>query len=168
MKNILLILFCCIYPFFALHANAAEKIVRIDPKGITVLFAKAGKSQIKIKIKTHIIDIGSETDKRPEITRSNCTYTKFPCSVVNCIDIFVNGESIVTYDSIFTDIADLNTAKILIDKSKYFLILETGDISNGTIVKIEFNEFRVKGRIVESRRLRSRLEETKYYAITTR
>lgn len=118
----------------------------IASKGETVVVAKSAKFNAQVKIRTHEVQIGKPSEKRPDVIRSSCTYSRYPCSVVDGIDIFVNGEQIFVPRSVFCDLADLNTAEIKIGQKESILTLHGGDASESYFVKIEFDAQRVKCR----------------------
>ena len=95
---------------------------------------------------THEVQIGKPSDKRPDVIRSACTYSKYPCSIVDYIDVSVNGTPIIVPHSVFCDLTDLNTAEVRANKNISVLILTGGDASESYIVKIEFDKDRVKRR----------------------
>ncbi|MEW5950237.1 MAG: hypothetical protein AB1711_12630 [Thermodesulfobacteriota bacterium] len=122
----------------------------VASKGETVVVAKSAKFNVQVKIRTYEVQIGKPSDKRPDVIRSSCTYSKYPCSIVDYIDIIVNDKAILVPRSVFCDLADLNTAEVKIEQKKAILTLTGGDASESYIVKIEFDKERVKRRVTSS------------------
>lgn len=146
------------------YADARSAV--ISPSGETSLTAAAAKLALQVKIKTREVQIGKPSDPRPEIIESNCTYSRYPCSVVDRIEISVNGNRIFVPRSVYSDLADLNNGEIQLRKAGAVLRLGGGDGSEGYIVTIEFDTDRVKRRIVApGMSPKSVMEETKYNGV---
>jgi hypothetical protein len=132
--------------------------------GDTVIVAKSAKLNVQVTITTHEEQIGKPSDPRPDVIRSNCTYSKYPCSIVDGIGIAVNDKSIFVPRSVFCDLADLNTAEIKIGEKESILTLVGGDASESYVVKIIFDSGRVKRRVKESGMLPDQpTQETTYH-----
>lgn len=142
----------CIYILWASasYAETTQQRTPIEAKGETVVVAKSAKLNIRVTIKTHEMQIDKPSDKRPDVIRSSCTYSRYPCSVVDYIDILVNGKPIIVPRSVFCDLADLNTAEVQIKQEDAIIVLTDGDASESYIVKIEFDTERVKRRVTAS------------------
>ena len=130
----------------AAHAGS----VAVRSQGDTVIVNRANGQLTQVKIRTHEVQIGKSSDPRPTRIDSNCTYSRFPCSVVDSVEISVSGDSVFVPRSVFVDLADLNTAELLAGKEDEILRLSGGDGSEGYVVKIVFNANRVKRRTVAS------------------
>ncbi len=122
----------------------------IASKGETVIVAKSAKFNVHVKIRTHEVQIGKPGVKIPDVIRSSCSYSQYPCSIVDYVDIFVNDKRIFVPRSVFCDLADLNTGEVKIEQKKAMLILIGGDASASLIVRIEFDEERVNRRVAFS------------------
>ena len=122
----------------------------IASKGETNIVAKSANFNVQVKIKTHEVQIGKPSDKRPDVIRSSCTYSEYPCSVLDYLDIFVNEKRIFVPRSAYCDLADLNTGEVKIESKKGILTLTGGDASESYIVKIEFDQERVNRRVTSS------------------
>jgi hypothetical protein len=147
-------------------AQADQTSAGVASQGETLVVANGGKSTVQVKIKTHEINIGKSSDPRPTVIESSCTYSKYPCSIVDRLDILVNGRPLFVPRSAFADIADLNKAEITITKSDFILKLDGGDASEGYIAKLEFNAIRVKRRTLASGTLPDQpLQETIYHVV---
>jgi hypothetical protein len=140
--------------------------ILVASKGETIVSSAAGQSKVQVKIKTHEMQIGKPSDPRPAVIESNCTYSRYPCSIVDRIEITVDGNSLFVPRSAFSDLADLNRAEISVGKDGSTLRLEGGDGSESLIVKIEFDATQVKRRTVEGGESGGELsEETRYHAV---
>jgi hypothetical protein len=122
----------------------------IASKGETVITAKSAECKVQVKNRTHEVQIGKPSDKIPDVIRSSCSYSQYPCSIVEYLDIFVNDKRISVPRSVFCDLADLNTGEINIEPKKGILTLTGGDASASYIVKIEFDQKRVKRTVTSS------------------
>lgn len=131
-------------------AQADQSSTEVAPQGETLVEAIAGKSTVQVKLKTHEVQIGKPSDPRPAVIESNCTYSKYPCSIVDQLGITVNGTPLFVPRSAFADLADLNKAEIKVAKSGWVLTLDGGDASEGYIVKIYFDATRVERRALSS------------------
>ncbi len=140
------------------------KPIHVKGRGETVITARSGKSAVAVKIGTHEVDIGRPSDERPEILRSACTYSRYPCSVVDYIDITVNEKSIFVPRSVYLDRGDINDAKVTRMKNAWLLTLRGGDASESYFVEVIFDSVRVRSRAVLVRPHRA-LEVTKYYEV---
>lgn len=165
MKQIFNIAF---YAFILLvtgsYAETVQQQTWVESKGETVIVAKSAKLNVQVTITTHEEQIGKPSDRRPDVIRSSCTYSKYPCSIVDAIDISVNNKSIFIPRSVFCDLADLNTAQIKIGEKESILTLMGGDASESYIVKIVFDSGRVKRRVKESGMLPDQpTQETTYH-----
>jgi hypothetical protein len=147
-------------------AYADPASVSVKPRGDTELAVTVGKLTALVRIKTHEMQIGKPSEGRPEVIQSNCTYSKYPCSIVDRIDIFVNGTALFVPRSAFCDLADLNRAEIHIDEKGSKLMLAGGDGAEGFVVKIEFDATRVKRRTLAGGESGGQLsEDTTYHVV---
>jgi len=81
---------------------------------------------------------------------SACTMSRIPCSVVDGLEIEVAEKPVFVPRSVFADLADVNDAKLVMQKGAYVLLLTGGDASESYIVKIMFNSQRVTYRSLTS------------------
>ncbi len=137
----------------------------IATSGQTIIEASLFKLKVKVTVKTHIVQIGKPSDKRPDRATSSCTYSKYPCSIVDGIDITVNRNPIVVPRTVFCDLSDLNNATINEEGKKMLLKLTGGDASESYIVKIEFDAQRVRKRSLLSGESKGLLQETTYHQV---
>jgi hypothetical protein len=147
-----------------LYAGAVQQLTPIASNGETIIVAKSTKLNVHVKIITHEVQIGKPSDKRPDVSRSSCTYSRYPCSVVDGIDITANDKSVFVPRSVFCDLADLNTGEVKIRQKEAILMLIGGDASESYIVKIEFDAEQIKRRVTTSGMLPDQpLQETTYH-----
>ncbi len=165
MKKIFnLVIYACILLVSGSYAETLQPRTWVASKGETVIAAKSAKLKIQVRITTHEEQIGEPSDQRPEVIRSSCTYSRYPCSVVDGIDIAVNDRSIFVPRSVFCDLADLITAEIQIGQKESMLTLKGGDASESYIVKIVFDAGRIRRRVIASGMLPDQpLQETTYH-----
>ena len=150
----------------ALYAETVQEKKFVVPNGETVIVAKSAKLNVRVKIITHEVDIGKPSDKRPEVNRSSCTYSRYPCSIVDGIDISVNDKPLFVPRSVFCDLADLINAEVRIEQNKSILTLIGGDASESYIVKIEFDKDRIKRRsLAPGEAPNEPLQETTYHEV---
>jgi hypothetical protein len=146
------------------HADSAS--ATISSQGVTSVAAVAGKVSIRVRIKTHEVQIGKPSDGRPAIIESSCTYSRYPCSVVDGLEIVVNERRLFVPRSVFADLADLNKAEVTAAEKGLTLKLYGGDASEGFILTVEFDSNRIKRRILSSGMAPDRmLQETKYFVV---
>lgn len=158
--------FICLYFLLASwsHAETGQQPMPIASNGETVIVAKSSRINVQVKIGVHEVSIGEPSEGRPDIIRTSCTYSRYPCSIVDYIDIVINGNPVFVSRSVFCNLADLNTAQIKIGKKKSILTLTGGDASESYIVKIEFDAKRVKYRsLAPSDTPNEPLQETIYH-----
>ena len=145
MRHIFKIVVCLpILLATALHAQIVQQQKPVAANGETVIDAKSAKFNVRVKIVTHQVNVGKPSDKRPEVIPSRCAYSRYPCSIVDRIDIAVNGKSIgVPCAALCSVTADLHTAEVRIEYGQAILTLHGGDAADSYQVKIEFDSKRV-------------------------
>ena len=136
----------------------------VASRGETLVVSGDGQSKVRVKIKTHEMQIGKPSDERPAVIESSCTYSRFPCSIVDRIEISVNGEPVFVPRSAFCDLADLSRAEISVGKDGSTLKLVGGDGADSFIANIVFDGTHVKRRTVQGGESRGQLsQETTYH-----
>ncbi len=160
------LLACLCIVLYVSQAHAQQTSVGVSAQGETVVSASAGKLTVQVIIKTHEVQIGKPSDTRPAVIDSNCTYSRYPCSIVDQLGIVVNGTALFVPRSSFCDLADVNKAEIRFGEKGVFLRLDGGDGAESFIVKIEFDKTRVKRRTVAAGEAADQLlQETNYHAV---
>jgi hypothetical protein len=153
--------------WLAAFEGPAQAITPIAPQGETLVGATVGTMTVQVRIKVHEVQIGKPSDKRPDVIESNCTYSKYPCSVVDSLSVNVNEKSLFVPRSAFADLADLTKAEIKQDHNGAILVLYGGDTSESYVAKIEFDSTQVKQRtLVSAISPDEPLQETVYHATT--
>jgi hypothetical protein len=138
--------------------------IPVASRGETLLVSTGGQLKVEVRIYTHEVQIGKPSDGRPAVIVSNCTYSKYPCGIVDRIQISVNGKRLFVPRSAFCDLADLNRTEISVEINGSTLRLEGGDGAESFIAKIEFDATQVKRRTVEGGESGGQLsEETNYH-----
>ena len=162
MKKVNLLFGCSMAIVFGtVHADPTA----VASKGETLIVSGSGQPQVRVRIKTHEMQIGKPSDERPAIVETNCTYSRYPCSIVDRIEISVSGKPVFVPRSAFCDLADLSRADISVAKDGATLKLAGGDGAESFIVKIDFDAKRVKRRTVEGGESGGQLsQETIYHA----
>jgi hypothetical protein len=69
------------------RAQSSDPVTPVASSGETAVRGKVGKDTVVVFIKTHEVPIGQPTDVRPPDIESNCTYSKYPCSIVDRVKI---------------------------------------------------------------------------------
>lgn len=139
--------------------------VPVASEGRTVVEETIQKTKVRIVIRTHTLEIGKPSDTKINKISSSCTYSKYPCSLVDGIDIVVGGNSIPVPRSAFCDLADLSNATINEVKKSFVLSLEGGDASESYVVKIEFDSKHVINRKMYDGESKELLQETTYHQV---
>lgn len=164
MKSFIYLLGCLVMALTAGCAHASLPLVMVKSQGETLIATTVGKLNVQVTIETHEMQIGKPGDGRPPVIKSSCTYSKYPCSPVDRINIVVNGNVLFVPRSVFCDLADLNKAEVKAGEKGVILALYGGDASESYIVKVEFDADNVKRRVLSSAMIPDQpLQETTYY-----
>lgn len=159
-----LILFLCT----VMACNAAPMSggrIKVASQGVTDVTAAFGKTQISVKITTHEVEIGKPSDKWPQKKLSSCTYSRFPCSLVDYVEISVNGNTLFLARSVYADLADVVEASLRQNKKGQFVLtLGGGDASESYTVEAEFDGNLVRQRIFMSNEAGQIMQKTIYFA----
>jgi hypothetical protein len=152
--------------FIVSCAFATQPSMPVASQGETLVTATTTKLAVQVTIKTHEMQIGKPSDGRPAAIQSNCTYSKYPCSIVDRVDINVNGNPLFIPRSAFSDLADLYKAELQTNEKGSVLTLYGGDAAESYIVKIEFDMTHVTRRSLTSAESPSQpLQETIYHQV---
>jgi hypothetical protein len=136
----------------------------VTPRGESEVGTSSGGNEVRVRVRTHEVDIGKPSDPRPARIDSNCTYSRHPCSVVDGISIEVGRESLFVPRSVFSDLADLTRMDIRREKGYWTLTLYGGDASESYVVRVEFDGTRVFRRALSTALLPDGiLQETRYF-----
>lgn len=146
----------------ACHARAFSA-TRVTPDATIKLEKVFNNNNISVFIATHSIDIGKPSDGRPNRLSSSCTYSRYPCVLVDGIDVHINNRLIFIPRSAYYDLSDIYSAEITYRNGLYALILSGGDASESYEVEIILNNSAVKSRIMRSMPSKSVMQITKYH-----
>ena len=149
MRKAILALVCCLAFSVNAHAHTASE-TKINPSGKTTISANIGSNNINVIVKAHTVDIGQAGESSPKEWDTNCTYSRFPCSLVDNVKIFVNKKEIFVPRSVFADLADLNSGDIKKSKKGMILAFTGGDASEAYFVEVTFNTQQVLMRKLSS------------------
>jgi hypothetical protein len=142
---------------------SATAQVAVNSKGETIVSSQLGTAAIHAKITTRELANGT-ADKPVKPHGSACTMSRFPCSVVDEIEIAAAGEQLFVPRSAFADLSDVNNAKLTTEHGKFVLLLVGGDASESYIARIVFNRKRVTYRSLTSGEFPEHpLQETIYH-----
>ena len=162
IRGLLSIFLCAVMSCHAAPLNRGQ--VRLVQQGETDVTSTFGKINVSVKIVTHEVDIGKPSDGRPKKNLSSCTYSHFPCVVVDNIEISVNGIDLYVARSIYADLADLENANLRQKKGGQFVLaLRGGDASESYTVEITFDKKSVKKREVMSNLNAQIMQRTDYF-----
>jgi hypothetical protein len=132
------------------RTSASTAQTPVASQGTTILTRAVGTLHVQVKIATHEVQIGKPGDPRPTVIDSSCTYSRFPCSIVDRIEIAVNQRPLYIPRSVYCDLADLNTVAISAGKAGAVLTLVGGDASEAYTAKIAFGAGHVTKRSLYS------------------
>jgi hypothetical protein len=139
--------------------------IKVASQGVTDVTAAFGKTQVVVKITTHEVDIGKPSDEWPKKILSSCTYSRFPCSLVDYVEISVSGNALFVARSVYADLADVGTASLRQKRKKgqFVLTLCGGDASESYTVEVTFDENLVRERTLTSNEARQVMQNTTYF-----
>ena len=103
-------------------------------------------SAVVVSLVVRTVDIGTPGAPRSEVVDSRCTYSSFPCRVVDSLRITVAGRPIVVPLSVYAGLADISTVELRPVRGGARLKLVGGDASESYVVAIDFDERSVKRR----------------------
>jgi hypothetical protein len=148
------------------HSKAVSQSV--NPAGPTTLvYVSKEHDQITVKIWTHTFDIGSPNSQIPDRRTTNCTYSRYPCRLVDDMSFSVNVKDIFVPRSVFSDLSDIESSSLSGYDNNFTLSLACGDASEASVVLIEFNKMRILKRIIEMPGSHYVLQNTTYFAQPT-
>ncbi|MFN8579368.1 MAG: hypothetical protein U0163_00115 [Gemmatimonadaceae bacterium] len=121
----------------------APQEVKVASTGNTVVATTTGGALVQATIRAREVDIGPYGTPRPAKSESNCTYSQYPCTLVDRIDIAIGGHPVLVPKAVFRDLADVHWASVSGTKGKWVLDLLCGDASETYRERIEFDAARV-------------------------
>lgn len=145
-------------------APLAENRAKVAGQGVSNVTSAFGKTQVSVKITTHDEDIGKPSGERPQRILSSCTYSRFPCSPVDFLEISVNGNPLFVARSVYADLADVAEASLRQNKKGQFVLtLNGGDASESYTVEVTFDQNLVRERTFASNEARKVMQKTIYF-----
>lgn len=160
MKNLP---FCVMLIALSVGIPVSTSAKEVAAKGVTTLYAGAGDHQVRVNIRADQFDIGKPSDGIPTVRKNSCTYSRYPCSLVQDIEIFVGSAKIFVPRSSYADLSDLSSARIISKKGTMVLVLNGGDASESYAVKLFFNDEHIYRRLLYPSGVGSEpTEDTKY------
>lgn len=160
------VLFCFGAMLAMTCASTVQASTRVAESGETRVAATSRKLKVQVQLKTHEVQINQPNGGKLAGIEMNCTYSRFPCSIVDMVQITVNNHPLYVPRSAFCDLADLNTAEVQANEKESILTLRGGDASEAYIVKIEFDETHVERRTLSSEMSPDQpLQQTIYYVV---
>jgi len=160
--GLLSIFLCSSVASYASSENVISE--KVSSNGVTSVKASFGNTNISIKIKTHEIDIGKPSDGRPDKISSNCTYSRYPCSNVDDLEISVNGAGLFVARSVYADLADLKGITLRQNhRGQFVLTLGGGDASESYSVEVTFDGKLVRQRTLISNEGQQIMQKTTYF-----
>jgi|GEM_PF-1361330 len=146
------------------HAPDEAKPSNVAPSGDSALEAKIGGRTVRVVVSTEVVDLGSPRPARPPDgeAKTNCTYSRFPCTQITNLRIWIDGRGLLIPRSVFADCSDIGNMSLTKKAGIYVLELVGGDASEGYSVKVFFGSGRVKRREVYSSEASALLEATTY------
>ncbi len=126
--------------------GAPSTRIIVKASGTTQLAVQFDQAKVSVTFITETLDIGSINKPAPDAPLNNCTYSRYPCSLVQRIGFAINGQSVYALLSVFGDLSDLNAATLSRDGKYYVLTLEGGDAAASYEAVIRFDKDQVHSR----------------------
>jgi len=143
------------------QAGAAQP-TRVAAEGDSMLSVSLGGQVVRVTVSTAKVDIGKPGQSPPRVQKTNCTYSRYPCSQVTNLSITRAGKELIVPRSVFADLADIGTMVLEGVGAANVLTLYGGDGSEGYKVRVVFDTGRVKKREVYASEANALLETTTY------
>jgi hypothetical protein len=145
---------------------AVNKPTKIEINGETELNQNIGGKTVRVIISMYTIDVGPPRLNMPKNPKTNCTYSRTPCSQVSNLRILVEGKGLIVPRSVFADSTDLTQISLDMSAGMYVLNILGGNGVDSYTVKVFFNAHRIKKRELYSTEDTSLLETTTYMPVT--
>jgi hypothetical protein len=137
--------------------------VEVAPDGITQLEAGLGPALATATIHTLKLEKGAQ-DGGERNRGFHCSGGWNPCSPVLDLEFEVDGRRVFVPDSVYADLADVNTAELRETGGTVTLHLTCGDASGSYSVRITFDAQRVlKRQVIAAFGTNEVAEETTYF-----
>lgn len=148
-----------------LYAGSVDSSFSVKPIGTTESTVRIKAATIVIRVVTEEKRIGKSFVSH-EDRKSSCTFSRFPCSLVNRLNISVDGRNIFVPRSVFADLSDLSRASLTENEGVFTLKIAAGDASEAYTAVIKFNSKRVMERsVTDPTNTDEVLQQTKYFEV---
>jgi hypothetical protein len=131
-----------------LSCSPAESAEAILPNGRSVISEMMDGQSVGVELITHTVDIGTPTSVRHSAAAANCTFSRFPCSVLDSLALSLDGYKMFVPRSAFCGVSDLRTAALVHHDKRFVLIMQGADASEAYILKIAFDKSGVHTRVL--------------------
>ena len=138
----------------------------IKASGVTEIRGNIRGEPVAIQIRTRTLapDISKRTDRLPGLS---CTGSRSPCSVLEGMNIQVQGKNVFVPKSAFIGLSDVVNASLSVDGPRYVLRIVGGDASEAYLVSLVFDRDRVLSRTVATPTEPNALvEESTFHSVT--
>lgn len=120
----------------------------ISPNGRSVISETVDGQSARVELLTHTVNIGSPASMRHSATAAACTFSRFPCIVLDSLVLSLDGDKIFVPRSAFCGVSNLRTAALVHQDKSLVLVMQGADASEAYILKIIFDKSGVKRRIL--------------------
>ncbi|MDQ2989824.1 MAG: hypothetical protein M3R60_12060 [Pseudomonadota bacterium] len=114
---------------------------------------------------TRAVNIGRPASVHRSAGAAACTFSRFPCSVLDSLVLSIDGHKIFVPRSAFCGVSDLRSAALLQHDKSLELVIQGADASEAYILKIVFNKSGVQSRTLFAATEPAIALETTQYAI---
>lgn len=134
--------------FLLMSCSLAESAEAIFPNGRSVISETMGGQSVRVELFTRTVNIGSPAAMRHSAASAACTFSRFPCNVLDSLVLTLDGHKISVPRSAFCGVSDLRSAAVVHQNKNLVLIMEGADASEAYILKISFDKSGVQTRIL--------------------
>ena len=159
MKSII-----CLLLVLCVQLAAQSRSSKMNPAGETAVSASLGKVKLHAVFNTSIVKINTD-DKIPQFPQ--CTYSRFPCVVVQQLRLSVNDVRIFVPRSAYADLGDIQSAEFSNKAGRFILTIKGGDASESYIAQIVFSKRLQERRLYSAEDPIHPLEVTHYYDVSS-
>ncbi|MBV6459901.1 MAG: hypothetical protein HONBIEJF_03056 [Fimbriimonadaceae bacterium] len=134
-----LVRFCLTSAFLFCQTSHSKPVVTIPQSGFTVISERFGKMKIKILVKTRMASDAKIKNRKYNRVTNNCAFDQSVCSVVDYLEIFVNGSSFGRPCWLTCGLYDLHSIKLEPKEGGALLFLHSGDGAESEHAVVEFD-----------------------------
>lgn len=154
----------CLSLFLCARLAGQSLTSKINPNGETTVSALVAKVKLVAVFHTSSVEVSND-DKVPRFPQ--CTYSRFPCVLVQQLKLFVNDSEIFVPRSVYADLGDIQSAELSNKNGLFVLTLTGGDASESYIVRIVFDKRLQERRLFSGEDRLHALEVTRYHQVAT-